>query len=53
MVEVSTFRPIHGDWNDTGGYGSHVAGMIAVIDNSNGAVGVALGNRFWPSESVV
>ena len=25
-----------GDWNDTGGHGTHVAGTIAAIDNSDG-----------------
>ncbi|MCP5395831.1 MAG: S8 family serine peptidase [Sphingomonadaceae bacterium] len=33
------------DWNDENGHGTHVAGTIAAIDNSEGVIGVAAGAK--------
>ena len=34
--------------DDGNGHGSHVAGTIGAIDNTNGVVGMAPGARIWP-----
>ena len=34
-------------WQDQNGHGTHVAGTVAAIDNTIGAVGVAPGARVW------
>jgi subtilisin family serine protease len=34
--------------NDGHGHGTHVAGTIGAIDNTNGVVGMAPGARIWP-----
>jgi subtilisin len=34
-------------FNDDNGHGTHVAGIAAARDNTNGAVGVAPGARLW------
>jgi subtilisin family serine protease len=37
----------NGTGSDTNGHGTHVAGTIAAIDNTEGVVGVAPGARIW------
>ncbi len=37
----------NGTGGDTNGHGTHVAGTIAAIDNTEGVVGVAPGARIW------
>ncbi len=34
--------------NDGNGHGTHVAGTVGAIDNTNGVVGMAPGARIWP-----
>lgn len=34
--------------DDRNGHGSHVAGTIGAVDNTNGVVGMAPGARIWP-----
>jgi subtilisin len=36
-----------GNWGDSNGHGTHVAGTIGAIDNGIGVVGVAPGVRLW------
>ena len=37
-------------WDDGHGHGTHVAGTIGAIDNSQGVVGVAPGARLWAAK---
>jgi subtilisin len=34
--------------NDLNGHGTHVAGTVGALDNTNGVVGMAPGARIWP-----
>jgi subtilisin len=44
---ISCVGPNENDWDDDNGHGTHVAGIAAAIDNTDGVVGVAPGARLW------